>query len=194
MEWSELIAEVSAFLCCPVLFLIALDRACFGRDRWSRMLRWGLVLLALAALVLLGGEDVLKQQGLAWRNNPEALLTGLFLLIGTFCILFTAGATSQVLRRFRTAVRLPTQMALWIAALLTAGLLLFWSAMGIGFGCSGEERVVEYQGETLLEVRDSILGLRYEYYRYAGPLVRGKVQVHWSETPIDYAEKEGQTP
>ena len=66
--------------------------------------------------------------------------------------------------------------------LLSAGLVLYcalvYGVILLAFGYSGGERVLEYRGQTLVEVDDSFLDPIYNYYEYHGPLVRGKEPVY----------------
>ena len=63
----------------------------------------------------------------------------------------------------------------------------FWvlALMGIALVYGNSERVVKYQGQTLLEVDKGFLDPWYSCYAYCGPLVRGTERVQGGPTPID---------
>ena len=62
----------------------------------------------------------------------------------------------------------------------------FWvlALMGIALVYGNSERVVKYQGQTLLEVDKGFLDPWYSCYAYYGPLVRGMERIWESPYPI----------
>ena len=138
-------------------------------------------------LLFVGGNLLLGLFGLTWRNLPSGLFCAVLLISGALGILFILGCflplempeASPVLRWEVKGI-----------ALLSAGLVLccalFYGPLFAVFAFGGEERVLEYQGQTLLEVENGFIDPIYDYYEYHGPLVRGAELVYARQyTPLD---------
>ena len=52
------------------------------------------------------------------------------------------------------------------------------------FAFGDTEKVVEYQGQTLVEVDDGFMDPHWSYYVYHGPLVRGRERVYEDYEPL----------
>lgn len=157
-----------------LLALVGLGCLFFCRGRNRRYLAWTAGVFIAALVLFIGGEVLLGLCGLTWRNLPAGLLCMVILLSGVIGILLTLGCflplkMPEVAPVLRWAVK--------GAALLCAGLViycaLFFGVLLVAFVYGGEERVIEYQGQTLVEVNDSFLDPIYNYYEYHGLLVRG---------------------
>lgn len=157
---------------------------CGGKDCKHLALTAAVFLACL--VLLLGGSALLGHFGLAWRNLPGAMLCLGLLISGLLGVVLTLGCF------------LPMEMPdlapvlRWVmktALLLSAAVVLFYA---ITFGpiftalaFEGDERVVTYEGQRLLESEDNWLDTVYEYYEYHGPLVRGNQRLYHSmEAPL----------
>lgn len=139
-----------------------------------------------AFVLFIGGGFLLGQFGLAWRNLPSVLFCAALLISGALGILFTLGCflplkMPEVAPVLRWAVKGLT--------LLSAGLVLFcalfYGPLLAVFAFGGEERVLEYRGQTLVEVDNGFIDPIYDYYEYHGPLVRGTEPVYARQyTPL----------
>ena len=172
------LAAVPTLALCGIFCLVFLPRE--GRPH----LLPTVAVFAGAFLLLVGGGRLLERFGLAWRNLPSGALSLLLLLSGIAGVVFTLGALLPA-----ELPKLPAVLR-WIikaAAAASAALVLFYAlalggiAINMAFG--GEERVVEYEGQTLVEVDRSFLDPWYVYYAYHGPLVRGNEILYDGPTP-----------
>ena len=188
MEWTLGELVLPADLAGAVLLaLVGLGCLIFCRGAGRRYLARtaGVFLSALA--LFLGGEVVLGLFDLTWRNLPSGLFCAALLISGALGILFTLGCflpleMPEVAPVLRWAVK--------GMALLSAGLVLccalFYGPLFAVFAFGGEERVLEYQGQTMLEVENGFIDPIYDYYEYHGPLVRGAELVYARQyTPLD---------
>ena len=163
-------------VCCLVL--------CRGEENHKHLVRTTEVFLGTLAL-LAGGDILLKQFGLTWRGAPEAVLFGVMLVSGWLGVLFTLACflplnrpgSNRFLRRAAKAV------ALFFGALLLV-VSLWVGPMMLIFACGDDERVVEYEGQTLVEVNDGFMDPHWSYYVYRGPLVRGRERVYEDYEPL----------
>lgn len=176
---DEYLAFPAALAGAALLALTGLGCLLFYRGKNRRYLAWTAGVFTAALLLLLGGEALLGLFGLTWRNLPAGLLCAAVFLSGAAGIFLILGCVLP-LEPPETAPAL-----LWIGkGLLTAcaGLVL-WYGLCFGpllaaFAFGGEERVLEYGGQTLVEVDDSFLDPIYNYYEYHGPLVRGSERIY----------------
>lgn len=168
----------------PVLALLGVGCLirCKGPDR--RRLAWAAVVFLGALALFLGGYFVLGFFGLAWRNLPAALLI-ITMLVSSW--------TGNILTlRCILPLEWPNlapvlRVAIKGAAVAVTGLVIV-STLWIGFlalvfGYAHEERIVEYEGQTLLEVNYSWLDPCYGYYEYRGPLVHGS-EVYYEDRQL----------
>lgn len=158
---------------------------CGERERrhmiWSAAVFWGTLALWI------GGGVLLNLFGLAWRGVSVGILLGVVLISGGIWI-------TQVLAFLLPNKDFPHLVLgfRWAAkgiVLLFAGAVLLLMLFLFMFACAlaGDDarRVVEYQGQTLVEVSDGWLDPHYSYYEYHGPLVRGQERVYDQEWPIN---------
>ena len=137
-------------------------------------------------LLFVGGGKVLELFGLAWRNLPSAVMSLLLFFSGGAVLLFTMGALLPApLPKIPAVLR----WLLKTAATASAALVLFYAlALGgllITMSFGDKERVIEYEGQTWVEVDRSFLDPCYDHYAYHGPLVRGSERLHRSMVPLD---------
>ena len=157
---------------------------CKGEEHYKHLVRTAAVFLGAAGL-LTGGGAVLGLFGLAWRSGPSVALFGVMLVSSWIGVVLTVicllprqwPMTGVVLRRavkgaFLFLAVLVLLVSLWLGPFL----------MMFAFGDT--ERVVEYQGQTLLEVDDGFMDPHWSYYVYHGPLVRGKERVYDEYSPL----------
>lgn len=174
MDWTEALLAFTALVAAPLLALTALVCLTSCRGRARRWLGWAATVFVAAVVVLSGGNSLLERFGLTWRNGVARSLCLVILASGL------AGAALTLL------CLLPRQMPdlapvlRWMVkggAVVCAGLAAFYGlTFGLiftGLAYGAPERVVEYQGQTLVEEKDSWLDTTYNYYEYHGPLVRG---------------------
>ena len=154
-------------------------RRCEGKAR--KYLVWDTLVFFAALALLFGGDIVLGFFGLAWRNLPGAVLWAVLVVsFLTWIILTLRCSVSQmddigwvnkgIIIFFGGVVLL---MTMWL------GLLIF------AFGYCREERVLEYQGQPLVEVDMSWLHPTYHYYEYRGPLFQGSELIYREHYQID---------
>lgn len=150
---------------------------CRGRQR--RYLAWTAVVFAAALLLLLGGGLLLGQFDLAWRNLPAGVFCAILLLSGTLGVLFTLVCfLCQEMKELAPVLRWAVKGLLVACAGAVLYVAWVYGSILIVLEYSGGERVLEYQGQTLLEVDDGFLDPIYNYYVYHGPLVRGSEAVY----------------
>lgn len=166
--------DVACTLCAAgsVVLLAWMDAALIA-PRDKVLLRMGLVSAVLVGL-LAGGNLLLKPFDLAWRNLPGGLMAA----AGILCLAAVLIGTAV---RVLTCPMEGRSLAAWAAARITvlAGTAVFlyyvlivapWVAC---FTYAGQERMITYKGQTLLEVDNSFLDPMYDYYAYRGPVFRG---------------------
>ena len=180
MEWTWSDLVLPAALAGTVL-LVLVGAGCLllcrGRNRrYLSRTAWAFVPVFV---LFVGGNLLLGRFGLTWRNLPSGLFCVVLLVSGALVVLFTLGCFLPLEMPEVAPVLRWTAKGL---TLLSAGLVLYcalvYGVILLAFGYSGGERVLEYRGQTLVEVDDSFLDPIYNYYEYHGPLVRGKEPVY----------------
>lgn len=175
----EALFTATCWVAAPLMAIAALWclLSCHGRKHLR--LVWVAGIFAGSAALLGGGGLLLRQLGLAWRNGPAATLALAFLVSGLAVTILTVDCliplempdVAPILRRTIKGT-----------ALVCAMLILFYAVtMGAIFGMfvfGGDERVLDYEGQKLVEVDDSFLDPVYNYYEYHGPLLRGAQQIY----------------
>lgn len=161
-----------------VLAVIWIDCLRNGEGRRRTCLVWDTGLFFASLALYLGGSIVLRSFGLAWRSLPEAVL------FGTVMVSIWAGlglSLSCFLRGWYGLTKWGLLVLAGVVFLVTLwlGLLFFIFKVGVA------ERVIEYQGQTLLEEYTDFPDVQYDYYEYHGPLVRGRGRIHAGRAPID---------
>ena len=188
MEWTLSDLALPAALAGAVLLaLVGLGCLIFCRGTNRRHLAWTACVFVPVFLLFVGGNLLLGLFGLTWRNLPSGLFCAVLLISGALGILFILGCflpleMPEVAPVLRWAVK--------GMALLSAGLVLccalFYGPLLAVFAFGGEERVLGYRGQTLLEVENGFMDPIYDYYEYHGPLVRGAELVYARQyTPLD---------
>lgn len=142
------------------------------------------VILFLGALALLApGSLTLNLFGLAWRSRVVQTLVllvggaGLGVLVQTFrCFRTLLAGRSVPVRGAALAVTgiacaLVVLLAAWLGLLL---LIFSWS-----------DRVVTWEGQTVVEVDESFPDPLFRYFDYHGPIVRGSGQLGLSTHPAE---------
>lgn len=157
---------------------------CKGPER--RRLAWAAGVFLGALALHLGGGIVLGWFGLAWRNLPAALLFLTVLFSGWTANVLTLGC---VLPWKWPNLAPVLRVAVKGAAVAFTGLVIL-STLWIGllaavFGYVHEERIVEHEGQTLVEEDMSWLDPIYYYYEYRGPLLRGSELIYRESGQID---------
>lgn len=140
-------------------------RSCEGKLRTC--LVWDTVVFLAALALHFGGNLALSFFGLAWRSLPGRILPTVLLgssltwiLLALCC--FWAWEDFDL---YKTVVGLFAAVAFLI--------VLWMGLFTVGFRYSREERIVECQGQNLVEACDNFPNISYTYYEYHGPLVRG---------------------
>lgn len=170
---------------CAVLAVVGLGCLIYCKGKYHRYLaRTAAVFLGALAL-LLGGGLLLDCFGLTWRNLPSLALCGILLVSGWVGIIFTLTCFLDVkLPELAPILRWAAKGAVAFFAAVVFIVTLWIGPLGIAFVYGNPERVVDYQGQTLLEVDDGFLDPHYSYYEYHGPLVRGKERVYDGYEPL----------
>lgn len=166
--------DVACTLCAAgsVVMLAWMDAALVA-PRGKTLLRMGLVLVVPVGL-LAGGNLLLKPFDLAWRNLPGGLMAA----AGILCLAAVLIGTAVRVLTCPMEGRSPRA---WAAARITvlagaAVFLYYFLILGPVIACftyAGQERMITYKGQTLLEVDNSFLDPMYDYYAYRGPVFRG---------------------
>ena len=182
---------VTAVVFLPILLLAWMDCALFvPKGRGRRSLRWTGLVCGGAGLALLAGGGLSGGPELVWRNLPAGVLSAAVLLCGSACALCTAECTiSREMAGVGAGLRRLMKGTVAAGALLAVFYALTMGSFLALFAFQGEERVLEYRGETLVEVDDSFLDPIYRYYEYHGPLLRGKecLYTRWERLESDGA-------
>ena len=183
--FSEILFPLAA-VGVPVLGLAGLYCLlfCKGEEHYKHLVRTAAVFLGAAGL-LTGGGAVLGLFGLAWRSGPSVVLFGVMLVSGWIGVALTMACllprqwpvVGVVLRR-------AVKGGLQFLAVLVLLVSLWQGPFLMMFAFGDMERVVEYQGQTLLEVDDGFMDPHWSYYVYHGPLVRGKERVYDEYSPL----------
>ena len=182
--------EVLAILTLPGCGVLALTGLyclffCKGETNY-RHLTWTAAVFLGAAGLLIGGDALLGCFDLAWRSAPSAVLFGVMLVSGWIGVVFILGCFLPLeIPQFHRYLRRGLK-----AAVLFFGVLVLLVSLWVGpimfmFVYGDTERVLEYQGQTLLEVDDGFMDPHWSYYVHHGPLVRGKETVWNGQVPID---------
>ncbi len=153
-------------------------------EHYRHLARTAAVFLGATGL-LVGGGALLSCVGLAWRAAPSAVLFGVMLVSGWIGLLFTMDcllpmewpSMGVVLRRTIKGVLL-------FLAVLVLLLVLWLGPILMMFGYGDTERVVDYRGQTMLEVDDGFMDPHFSYYVYHGPLVRGTERIYDDYEPL----------
>ncbi|NBI11424.1 hypothetical protein D1641_15635 [Colidextribacter sp. OB.20] len=157
---------------------------CKGEEHFRHLTCAAAVFLAAAGL-LIGGGAVLGRFGLAWRGGPSAVLFGVMLVSGWIGLIFTmACLLPRSWPMVSAAVRRTVKGALLLLTALVLLIALWVGPMMLIFACGDDERVVEYRGQTLVEVSDGFMDSHWSYYVYRGPLVRGRERVYEGYEPL----------
>lgn len=174
--------SAAALAALAVTGLAVLACLLYGRGKARRGLLRAAVIFFGALVLLAGGGVVLGAMGLAWRNWPVRILTLVLTVSGVLGVLFTLGC---LLPMEMDGMAPALRRTLKGAVLACAGLTLWCTLMVVGllalFSFGGEERILEYGGQTLVEVDRSFLDPLYDYYAYHGPLVRGRVSLYGTQ-------------
>lgn len=169
--------------------LLGVGVTCMFRcgERERRHMIWSAAVFLGTPALWMGGDLLLNLFGLTWRVASVGVLFGVVLLSGGIWItqalafLLPNRDFPHLAAGFRWAAK-------GIILLLTGAVFLVMLFLFI-IACAlvGDDvgRVVEYQGQTLVEVDDSFLDSHYSYYAYHGPLVRGTERIWESPYPIE---------
>ena len=145
---------------------------CRGKNR--RYLAWTAAVFLGALALYFGGLILLGIFGLTWRNVVAMILCGTLLVSGWAGIVLTlACALPMEMPGIPAVLRWPAKGLLVLFAAVVFLVTLWVGPMGIALVYGNSERVVKYQGQTLVEVDEGFLDPWYSYYVYCGPLVRG---------------------
>lgn len=164
----------------PVLTVAGFVHMKRCEEKEQRQMRWAAYVFLGALVLLAGGWLVMGRFGLIWRAAPTAVLMGTMLVsdwvwIGLMLYHVLCGEWPGTPPVWRWTVK--SMIALFATAALLMS-LVWWTVLCALFG-EGLNQVVEYQGQTLVEVVDGLLEAdHYSYYRYYGPLVRGTEPVY----------------
>ena len=170
------------FVCLPLLALLGVGCLLYCRGKNRRHLAVAAAVLCGSLLLLLGGEVVLGCFELTWRNLPETLLWMTALVSGFLGLLFILGCFLPLeLPKWPRLLRWSSKLlALVCAGLVVYHAVLFSFVLAL-FAQGEKEQVVEYQGQTLVEVDVGFLDPLYNYYAYHGPLLRGSERLYSSQ-------------
>ena len=176
---EDFLYRVCLVFALPTMSIVALVSLITWRGKQRKVLAILSAFFLCGLILLVGGSFVLGRSGLAWRTVPLKVLMAVIMISGVIGILFLAAAIlsmqfSELAPVLRVLCKLVTIAcsALVLYFALTFGVVLFF------FSAGETDRVVEYQGEVLVEVDRSFLDPWYVYYPYHGPLFRGNAAFH----------------
>lgn len=177
-----MLMAVTFFVCLPLLALLSLGCLLYGRGKDRKHLAIAAAVLCGSLFLFLGGEVILGCFDLTWRNLPAAVLMSTALGSGFVGLLLTLGCFLPM--------ELPKwpRVLLWSSKLLSlvcAGLVVYhallYGFLMLMFALRDEEKVIEHQGQVLVEVDTGFLDPIYDYYEYCGPLFRGNERLYSSQ-------------
>ena len=176
-----MLMAVTLFLCLPLLAVLGLGCLFYCRGKDRRCLAVAAAVLCGSLLLLLGGEVMAGCFGVTWRSLPASVLWTAALVSGFLGLLFTLGCFLPLeLPKWPRMVRWTSKLL----ALVCAGLVIYHAAIFgfllLVFAWGDKEQVVEYQGQTLVEVDTGFLDPQYDYYAYHSPLFRGSERLYSS--------------
>lgn len=173
---------VTLFLCLPLLAILGLWCLFYCRGKNRRHLTAAAAVLCGSLLILLGGEVILGGVGLTWRNLPAVVLWTAALVSGLLVLLLTLACFLPLdLPKWPRVARWSSKFLALICAGLVAYHAMLYGFILMVFAWGEKEQVVEYQGQTLLEVDTGFLDPLYDYYEYHGPLFRGNKRLYSSQ-------------
>ena len=170
---------------CIVLVPVGIGCLIRCRGKNHRRLVWAAAVFLGALALLFGGEILLGFFGLTWRSRAMLILCGTLLASGWVGIGFTlACALPMEMPNLPEAMRWVAKATTVFFAAVVFLVTLCFGPLALVLIFDNEERVVEYQGQTLLEVDDGFMDLHYSCYEYHGPLVRGTERIYEGPTHI----------
>lgn len=179
---------------CPLMALAGLGCLFFCKGKERRRLTWAAGVFLSALALFFGGMVLLGFFDMTWRNLPAAVLCGVLLVSGWAGIVLTLACLLPMeWKEVAPVLRWASKGVIVLFAAVVLVVTLWLGPMLLAFAYSGGERVVEYQGQTLLEVDEGFLDPCYSYYPYHGPLVRGTERLYSSPTHI-WGDFEGEMP
>lgn len=159
---------------------------CKGETHYRYLFRTAVVFLSSAAL-LIGGGFLLERFGLAWRSGPSAIL---------FSVMMVSGWVGLIFIMFCLLPRQWPMVGVVIRRIVKGGLLFFtvlnllivlWlGPLVLLFTWGDRDRVIKYQGQTLVEVDDGFMDPHWSYYVYRGPLFRGSERLYDRYEPLEH--------
>lgn len=164
----------------PVLGLAGLYCLLFCKEEehYKHLVRTAAVFLGATAL-LTGGGFPLNCFGLVWRSGPAAVLFGVMVVSGWIGLLLVmACLLPRPWPLMGAVLRRTIKGTLLFLAALVLLVVLWLGPILMMFAFGDTEKVVEYRGQTLLEVDDGFLDPHYSYYAYHGPLFRGTERIY----------------
>lgn len=172
---------------CAVLAIAGLGCLFYYKGKYRRhLVRTAAVFLGALALYI-GGIALLGFFQMTWRDLPALILCGALLASGwTGVVLILICFLPMELPRLPKAVQWASKGAVALFAAVVLVVTLWFGPMAILFAYGSTERMIEYQGQTLVEVDDGFLDPHWSYYVYHGPLVRGTERVYDGYEPLDH--------
>ena len=181
MDLYELLFLATLYVAMPLTALFVVSVLILFRERNRRHLVWAAGIAFGATGLLVAGEKLLNVFGLAWRNCVAVGLCIVLFLSGLLAILLMLGCLLPAgMEDLAPVLRWLIKGIALLCASLTVCFVLFYGSFFAALTYGGGEQVVEYQGQTLVEVEDHWLESVYEYYTYRGPLVRGEEALYKS--------------
>ena len=129
--------------------------------------------------LLYAGDALLRLIGLSWRRWVQTAFGVAALVLGMAGAFLTVHCGAE-----RRAGRLWHEAAVGIALLMLLACSVTIGLFLLAFSHT-PERVLEVQGQTLVEEDESFLDPHYVYYIGFGPLLRSRESVWSGDTPLD---------
>lgn len=170
---------------CAVLAIAGLACLFYCKGKNRRYLAWTAAVFLGALALYLGGILLLGFFQMTWRNLPALILCGTLLGSGWVGIVLTLACfLPGEWPGGPKALRWTLKGVVVLFAAVVLVVTLWFGPLAVIFVYSDAERVVEHQGQTLLEVNDGFLDPHWSYYVYHGPLVRGTERVYDEYAPL----------
>lgn len=156
---------------------------CRGKRR-TRLL-YAAAGLGIVLLLWWGGDALLRLIGLSWRSWVRTAFGVAALVLGMAGVFLTVHCGAE-----RRAGRLWHEAAVGIALLMLLACSVTIGPFLLALSHT-PERVLEVQGQTLVEEDEGFLDPHYVYYIGFGPLLRSRESVWNGDTPLDRGDEIG---
>lgn len=169
----------------PILALTAIVCLLYCRGKNRRYLAWAAGIFLGTLALFFCGNILLGFFGMTWRNLPSMVLSGVLLVSGWVGIILTLNCLMPAeWPEIAPVLRWAVKGAVLFFAAVVLLVTLWLGPLVLAFAYGNPERIVEYQGQTLLEVDDGFLDPHWSYYVCHGPLFRETERLYDEYEPL----------